>query len=37
MLSLGDLAKNNNVSKEDVGKTVEGICDCATINIKNCQ
>ena len=37
MLSLGDLAKNKNVSKEDVGKTVEGICDCATINIKNCQ
>ena len=37
MLSLGDLAKNNNVSKEDVGKTVEGICDCATINIKNCR
>lgn len=26
MLSLGDLAKNQNVSKEEIGQTIENIC-----------
>lgn len=37
MLSLGDLAKNKNVTKEEVGQTVENICDCNKTNIKNCE
>ena len=37
IISLGDLAKNKNVSKEEVGETVENICDCTKTNIKNCE
>ena len=37
ILSLGDLAKNKNISEESVGKTIEGICDCTTLHLKNCQ
>ena len=36
MLTLGDLAKNCNISTEEVGNTIENICDCSNNN-KNCK
>lgn len=36
IITLGDLANNNNISPEQVSNTVEGICRCGH-NIKNAE
>ncbi len=37
VITFGDLANNNEISQQEVGKTAENICNCNSQNEKHCK